>query len=254
MIRHGGRLGVIRFLLKSSQVSVKHLWLSSAPQLCGPALRLSSAAQLCTSALQLSSAAQLCSSALWLSSAAQLCGSALRLSSAAQLCGSALRLSSAAQLCGPALRLSCVPVVVCRFLTDHITGDITVAACSSPGSGNCLDREQQDTYHLSMWAGDKDGEGNLVSVPLTITVIDENDNPPRLALTDYLSYIDEGLTSPSPDIQVQVGNHVERRRKTLGYRPFHKSTLKPLRKCFSENCSSSDRVIPCIMISHLNCM
>ena len=44
----------------------------------------------------------------------------------------------------------------------------------------------------------------LVNVPLTITVLDENDNEPRFSIPEYVSYIKEGNTIPDPAIQVKV--------------------------------------------------
>lgn len=86
-----------------------------------------------------------------------------------------------------------------------LTGQVTVADCLRPGSGNCLDYEQQREYKLTFVVGDQFGEGFIVNVPLTIHVIDENDNSPKLGLPSYFRYIKEGETIPSPALKVQVG-------------------------------------------------
>ena len=46
-----------------------------------------------------------------------------------------------------------------RFKCNRVTGEITVNRCDTPGSGNCLDYEQQEEYTLTFVCGDKYGEG-----------------------------------------------------------------------------------------------
>ena len=91
-----------------------------------------------------------------------------------------------------------------RFDCDQVTGQVTVASCLRPGTGNCLDYEQQTEYKLTFVVGDESGEGFITNVPLTIRIRDENDNSPKLGLPSYFRYIREGETVPDPDLQVQV--------------------------------------------------
>jgi hypothetical protein len=79
-----------------------------------------------------------------------------------------------------------------------------VAECATPGSGNCLDYEQQKEYVLNFEAWDKYGEGKMSSVKLTIRLRDNNDNAPTFALKEYVRYIDEGQTVPTQELKVQV--------------------------------------------------
>ena len=85
--------------------------------------------------------------------------------------------------------------------------------CPTPGSGNCLDYEQRRQYDLTFLARDSFGEGQLTTVPLTIRVINENDNAPRFLVRNYTSYINEGEFVPNPRVLVQVSifccDHVE---------------------------------------------
>jgi len=90
---------------------------------------------------------------------------------------------------------------------NQLTGQVTVAAppgCVQPGTPNCLDYETQKEFKLTFVVGDQSGEGFLVNVPLTIRVLDQNDNSPKLGLPMYFRYIKEGETSPTPHLQVQV--------------------------------------------------
>ena len=47
-------------------------------------------------------------------------------------------------------------------------------------------------------------QGNSNQVPLTINVINENDNIPKFNLPSYVSYIMEGETELDPPLTVQV--------------------------------------------------
>ena len=93
------------------------------------------------------------------------------------------------------------------FNVNQLTGQVTVAAppgCVRPGSPNCLDYETQKEFKLTFVVGDQSGEGFVVNVPLTIHVLDQNDNSPKLGLAKYFRYIKEGETTPTPHLQVQV--------------------------------------------------
>lgn len=81
-----------------------------------------------------------------------------------------------------------------------------MAECATPGSGNCLDYEQQNVYVVNFEAWDKFGEDKMSSIKLTIRLIDDNDNSPTFALDEYVRYIDEGQTVPDPELKVQVSH------------------------------------------------
>lgn len=89
-----------------------------------------------------------------------------------------------------------------KFICNLITGQVTVAPCPTPGYGNCLDAETTGTYELTFVVADRFGEGFQVSVPLTITVTDVNDNPPELDVDNIVSFITEGETIPDPPVRV----------------------------------------------------
>lgn len=91
------------------------------------------------------------------------------------------------------------------FKVDSRSGVITVDYCYSPGDRSCLDYERQTEYRLTFVCGDRSGEGFIVTVPLTIYIEDENDNPPKFTLPDYVSYILEDEIMPDPRLVVQVG-------------------------------------------------
>ena len=92
----------------------------------------------------------------------------------------------------------------CRFIVNRVTGEITVKQCPTPGEGNCLDTEQQSVYTLDFMVRDNYAEGYLSQVPLTIRILDENDNAPIFQLGNYESYIKEGEINPVPAINVEV--------------------------------------------------
>ena len=104
------------------------------------------------------------------------------------------------------------PYSYSRFRTDRYTGAVSVADCATPGSGNCLDYEQQESYTLNFEAWDKFGEGNMASVRLVIRINDNNDNTPTFALSEYVRFIDEGKTVPVPELVVEVSDFL---RNTL---------------------------------------
>lgn len=91
-----------------------------------------------------------------------------------------------------------------RFQVHSKTGVITVAPCPTPGRGNCLDYETRPTYFLSFQATDDNGDGQMSVVPLTISLADSNDNPPKFLQKIYTTIIDEGNTEFVPLLQVQV--------------------------------------------------
>lgn len=103
--------------------------------------------------------------------------------------------------------MSCIFIFI-RFQANRYTGKVVVAECATPGSGNCIDKEQKDTYIVNFEAWDNYGEGLMASVKLTIHVIDDNDNTPTFALDQYVRYIDEGQTVPDPELKVVVSTSI----------------------------------------------
>ena len=86
------------------------------------------------------------------------------------------------------------------FSVNPSTGVITVAECETPGSGNCIDFETRNSYYLSYQAND--GFGQSTVVPLTIKIMDANDNPPHFSREIYLAVIDEGANNFEPPLKV----------------------------------------------------
>ncbi|WP_411023122.1 cadherin repeat domain-containing protein, partial [Salmonella sp. s51228] len=68
----------------------------------------------------------------------------------------------------------------------------------SKKSGVPLDRELTDTYSLTLVVTDKLAPFNSMSVPLTITVTDINDNPPVFSPLTYSVTVDESLAIGEP--------------------------------------------------------
>ncbi|XP_076043934.1 cadherin 87A isoform X2 [Oratosquilla oratoria] len=89
-----------------------------------------------------------------------------------------------------------------KFSVDKSSGVITVALCTTPGSGNCLDYEEKPTYFLSFQATDAEGSGHTTVVPVKISLLDSNDNPPRFTEEVYRAVIDEGDTQFNPALKV----------------------------------------------------
>jgi len=91
-----------------------------------------------------------------------------------------------------------------KFEVDKKTGTITVAECDQPGAPHCLDFETRQVYFLSFKATDAEGEGQSTVVPLKISLLDNNDNPPLFTSDVYRAVIDEGATKFEPPLQVQA--------------------------------------------------
>lgn len=53
-------------------------------------------------------------------------------------------------------------------------------------------------------ATDDEGQGQSTNVPLKISLLDSNDNPPLFTSDVYRAVIDEGATKFEPPLQVQV--------------------------------------------------
>ncbi|XP_021925581.1 cadherin-87A isoform X2 [Zootermopsis nevadensis] len=91
-----------------------------------------------------------------------------------------------------------------KFSVNNKTGVITVAECSTPGSGSCLDFETKQHYYLTYKAIDDDGNGHSTVASLMISVLDSNDNTPQFTNQNYQITIDEGATKFEPPLQVQA--------------------------------------------------
>jgi len=75
-----------------------------------------------------------------------------------------------------------------------------VAPCPTPGTGECLDYEQNKEYFLSYSATDDAGEGKKSVVNLRIVLTDDNDNPPIFRNKEYRATIDEGEAKFNPSL------------------------------------------------------
>lgn len=91
-----------------------------------------------------------------------------------------------------------------KFFVNPSSGVVTVAACETPGNGNCLDFETRLSYFLSYQATDAHGKGHTAVVPLTITLTDANDNPPVFEQGVYTAAIDEGDVRFDVPLKVQA--------------------------------------------------
>jgi len=93
---------------------------------------------------------------------------------------------------------------VCRFDINTETGDITVKLCHQLGT--CIDYERQpgQRYQLTVMAADQQGEGHHVRVPVTVHVIDANDNPPEFVRSEYGISVLENRSVFVPPLVVEV--------------------------------------------------
>lgn len=83
-----------------------------------------------------------------------------------------------------------------------MSGQVTVAPCLTPGEGDCIDYEQKRRYDLTVTARDSEGRGQTVTSNLVIHIEDVNDNEPKFATPNYVSYIEELKTVPNPLVVV----------------------------------------------------
>ena len=96
-----------------------------------------------------------------------------------------------------------------RFRIDPKTGEISIRPCKGvPGSPDCLDYENNEdhAYHFTVIARDSFAEGYSATAAVTVNVQNDNDNPPVMKQSEYISYIVEGTIYPNPPITVQVSN------------------------------------------------
>ncbi|KAJ8942766.1 hypothetical protein NQ318_002926 [Aromia moschata] len=91
-----------------------------------------------------------------------------------------------------------------RFVVNNRTGTVTVAYCEHPGKPDCLDFETKAEYQLQFIATDDDGTGQTTTVPLKVSLIDSNDNPPIFSQSIYRAFINEGTVKFVPDLVVEA--------------------------------------------------
>ena len=58
-----------------------------------------------------------------------------------------------------------------------------------------LDREERDSYQLMLIAEDRSDSPLSASVPVTLTVLDANDNPPTFAQSSWNFRLQENINS-----------------------------------------------------------
>ncbi|RWS15955.1 cadherin-87A-like protein [Dinothrombium tinctorium] len=90
------------------------------------------------------------------------------------------------------------------FNVNPLTGVITVADCMTPGSGNCIDFETRSNYYLSYQASDSFGQSTVV--PLSIHILDANDNAPQFLREKFTAIIDEGSIKFEPMLKVRAND------------------------------------------------
>ncbi|XP_052071538.1 protocadherin Fat 4-like isoform X2 [Mytilus californianus] len=111
------------------------------------------------------------------------------------------------------------------FKIDEVSGQVTIANCPTPGSGFCIDYEQKSRYDLTVTARDSGGSGQTVTSNLVIHIDDVNDNSPKFATKNYISYIEELRTVPNPQVVV-VATDPDNVGGPISYSLIQESTLK----------------------------
>uniref|UniRef100_A0A8D8SJI2 Cadherin-87A n=2 Tax=Cacopsylla melanoneura TaxID=428564 RepID=A0A8D8SJI2_9HEMI len=91
-----------------------------------------------------------------------------------------------------------------KFLVNSQTGQISVGFCTTPGIAPCLDYETTPVYNLTFKATDDSGKGNSHSVPLTINLVDANDNPPQFNQETFSASIEEGVIAFEPRLIIEA--------------------------------------------------
>ncbi|KAJ8974157.1 hypothetical protein NQ317_003207 [Molorchus minor] len=97
-----------------------------------------------------------------------------------------------------------VHTIVAKDRDSGRTGTITVAFCQHPGKSDCLDFETKSEYQLQFIATDDDGTGQTSTVPLKVSLIDNNDNPPVFSQSIYRAFVNEGTVKFNPDLSVEA--------------------------------------------------
>ncbi|KAJ8969553.1 hypothetical protein NQ314_001705 [Rhamnusium bicolor] len=91
-----------------------------------------------------------------------------------------------------------------KFTVNNRTGTVTVAFCEEPGKPDCLDFETKSDYQLQFIATDDDGKGQTTTVPLKVTLTDNNDNSPIFSQPLYRAFINEGTVRFDPELIVEA--------------------------------------------------
>lgn len=93
------------------------------------------------------------------------------------------------------------------FDLNQITGQVTVASCTTPGKYPCLDYDYRKQINLTVEIVDNENIGIDVQRSLTnviINVNDANDNIPVFPNANYYGKIGEGNTDPAPEVIVKA--------------------------------------------------
>ena len=83
-------------------------------------------------------------------------------------------------------------------------GTIRTQPCPTPGQSPCLDYETRSTYYVTLRVTDDQGRGNSALVPLKISLVDVNDNPPLFEKFLWMATVDEGATKFDPPFRVRA--------------------------------------------------
>lgn len=92
----------------------------------------------------------------------------------------------------------------CRFRINSRSGVVSVAPCSTPGRGSCLDYEQQNLYNLTVVTADRYGDGIPSRADLWIYIRGVDDNPPVFSAGDEIGSIKEYAETLESPVQVEV--------------------------------------------------
>lgn len=93
------------------------------------------------------------------------------------------------------------------FTLNQISGEVTVAACATPGKYPCLNYEFRKQINLTVEIVDNNNAPTDVRrtlVDLIINVEDTNDNKPIFPNPSYYGKIAEGSMNPSPEVIVKA--------------------------------------------------
>ena len=95
-----------------------------------------------------------------------------------------------------------------KFAVDPVTGDVTVERPIDREDRNDPDFNDNGEIRLTVTIQDEVGEGegrpNIVQVPISVIVLDENDNPPVFRGVPYKASINEDTPVGTTVFQVQI--------------------------------------------------
>jgi len=91
-----------------------------------------------------------------------------------------------------------------RFRINPVTGELTVAPCSTPGFGNCLDYDIQWSYNLTVLAADQYGDGVPTRTTVLVSLINDHIDAPVFQPDSYFGVIDEYAPTLQSLLQVTV--------------------------------------------------